>query len=651
MSPKTHRRVASTACALSGLALFSGALKAETYELKLIRVGAQLISPSQATRAEVEDAAEDSRSSSTIGGTEIQNLNPLNTGDALRFGATGLIGAPYSADRFGGSAGIRTFGDWGASTSIDGLPAIKFAGEEGGGYSNARIPTIAIDRISVLRGGRAVQYGNGSDGGVFQTMIKDGRGYNDHFAGSLDYNDASEGVLQAEFADSTDNWDIYIAGRYFDGAYDGEPASLDDQSIGGGVLKYGFNISPKTRLEVLGMLNRSDTDIYRGDAINNIDSDTQFGSVTLEHAFSDNTSVRAGYLRSDTDTQWPARSRDRATIIDIAFADIYLTRSLSDTLSYAGSVGVEYKHTKTLRDNSWENTFDDSALKNVNTLRFRDNLALTLGLRYTDFDNKIVLDGVTRPDNLRTSDITSWDIGAAYSVLPDTRLRASAATGYNRFYEKYGNFGTDALNPVGAEDTIVESTTYEIGIRQDWQDGYVDLALYEVTQEDVPRREGGAIESVEVEQSGLELEAFVRLSSRMVVSAGYMHIFDLEATRADGTKSNGNIFWGSNGVNVPTDQFTVRADFMVNETLSLWGAGLYNEGFEQTPATGETVELRAYERIDVGASWQVSNSIGLRFRVENVTNEKDFGQTLEGATVNTTGKLGTVYWAGIDFVL
>lgn len=626
---------------------------AEVFELEPVVVHGDAIHPSQKNRRNVEQTFTDPRSSSATSGGLLQNLNEVNTSDALRFTTTGLINTPGS-DRFGGPLRIRTFGDWGASTSIDGLPAVKFADEEGGGYSSSRIPTIAIEQIDVHKGGRGVQFGNGSDGGVFQTNIKSGRGYTNHFGGTLDFSTAGESILQLEAANGTEKSDYYVAGSGLYGDFDGtdEPANLDKQTIGSFVGKVGFNPSEATRIEVLGIFSKSDTNMYRNEEVNEIESDTAYASVNLDHALSDTTSVRAGYLHSDTGTVWEARDRDRSTKIDTLFADYFMVTDLSSRVRYSGSAGVEYKTTNTLRDKQWDNTFNDPALKLTNSLTFNENAIITLGLRNTWLDNDIVVNGETQEDTLKDDSVFSWELGGAYSVAESTRLRASAATGFNRFYEKYGNFGSDALNPVGAGDDIVESVSYEIGVNQGFSKGFVDLAFYTITQENVPRRENGAIMNVEVEQSGIELEALSKLTEKFTLSAGYNHVFDVEATREDGTDANGNIFFGSNGVNVAHHQLTLRFDYRWTDTFSVWGAGIHGEPFERVNEDGVTETRREpYQRLDLGAALWVSDNIAARIRAENITDEKDFSSTLEGAPIDTEGKLGRVFWVGVDFSL
>lgn len=644
------RVVVTTAVLLAGTAI--GAARAETFTLEPVQVVGATVHPSQAVRSRVEDSFNQSRSASYVDGSVIQNLNPVNKGDALRYNAVGLINQPGGGDRFGGGTKIRTFGDWGASESIDGLPAFKSAGEEGGGYSNTIIPSIAVDRIGVLRGGRAVQYGDGTDGGVVETTIKSGRSYTGHQAVSLDVSTAREALTQGEIADHGEAWDYYVAGSWLQGEYEGDPENLERQVVLGGLGKAGWNIGPDTRAEFLGIVDRSSPDIIRNGNVEDITVNSEVGAATVDHKYSDRGSLRAGLLVTNTRSTWDARGRDRSVNNRILFADHYLTAPLSDGLRYDGSIGAEYKQTGYLRDRQWDNTFSDVSLKSANALTIDDNLVLSAGLRHTWFSNDIVYQGAEQPDNLADDAVWSYELGASYSVLENTRLRGSFASGFNRFFEKYGNFGTDALNTEGAGDDIVESRTYEIGVNQGWaagrMNGWIDVALYTTEQDGVPRRNDGAIESVTVDQSGLEVELLQQVTSDLVVSAGYMRVLELETTRADGSKVNGNIFWDGQSTSVPENQFSLRADYRLSDAVNLWGAGYYSTGYEAINADGDVTERDGFIRLDLGAGWAITGNWAVRARVENLLDERDFGQTVKGAPVNDEGKLGRVFWLGTD---
>src|SRR3546814_5840891 len=85
-----------------------------------------------------------------------------------------------------------------------------------------------------------------------------------------------------------------------------------------------------------------------------------------------------------------------------------------------------------LRDRQWDNSFDDISLKSANSLTIDDNLVLSAGLRHTWFSNDIVYDGAGQPDNLADDGVWSYELGVSYSVLDDTRVRGSLATGFNQ---------------------------------------------------------------------------------------------------------------------------------------------------------------------------------------------------------------------------
>ncbi|GAB4178689.1 MAG: hypothetical protein OHK0024_16840 [Thalassobaculales bacterium] len=644
------KRSVLTAMLLAGLVPDAGV--AEVLDLSPIKVTAPTIHPSQSVRGEVEGATNASRSATYIDGSVIQNVSPVNKGDAVRYNATGLMNQPGASDRFGGGTKIRTFGDWGASQSIDGLPAIKTSGAEGGGYNNTMIPSIAIDSIGVLKGGRAVQYGDGTDGGVLETRLKSGRGYKNHAAVSVDVSSVPEALTQAEVAHGTERWDYYAAGNYFRGDYDREPPNLEAQKNYGGLGKFGYNLGEATRAEFMTIYDRSRPDIYRNNVLETVETKSFVASGTIESKLTENTSIRFGHLYVDTQSLWPARARDRTIASNVTFLDGYLTQDLAPGIRFDGSIGAQYNHTSYLRDNQWDAAFDDYSLKTSNALTFGGNLVINAGAKITQFNNDITYNGAKQADNLADDQVVSYELGASYTVFERTRLRANTATGFNRFYEKYGNFGTDALNTSGAGDEIVQSVTYEVGVNQRFNGGFVDVALYNTVQDNVPRRaSGGKLESVEVNQTGLEIEALAKLTDSLTVSAGYTRVIDVYATRADGTKVNSNIYWDGQVASIPENQISLRLDYKIDGEWSVWGMAHHNTGFEEVAADGTTRSRRAFTRLDIGTAWQPLPGRAVRLRIENLLDEKDFGTSYDNVTVNDAGKIGRVFWIGFDYTL
>lgn len=636
-------------------AVFFGALTshthAETFTLEPVVIEGSSVHRSQELINEVEKGMNANRTNSYLGGSVLQNLNPVNSGDALRYNVPGIINQPGEGDRFGGGTKIRTFGDFGAASSIDGGPAIRIQGQEGGGYTNTLVPTIAIDRMAVMKGSRGVSYGDGTDGGVIDTRIKSGRNYKDHQAMTFDVSTAREALMQAEAADSTEQWDYYFAGSGLYGAYNGHPEILEQQVVLGGLAKMGYNFNKDTRLEVLGIYDRSDPRIYRNGAVNDIDTRTFYSATTLDSRLSEDNSVRLGYVYEDGGSRWPDRDRDRSITNNIFYGEYYTRADVTKGVTYDGSLGAQVMHVNTKRDKQWDNEFEDYAVYSENAFSIGDDLVVNGGLRYTWFQNDIVLNGVGRADNLDKHSLLSYEGGAAYNVLENTKLRGSYATGFNRFFSKYGNFGSDALSDAGDGDRIVEARTIEVGFNQAWQGGNFDVALYNTVQENVPRRNNDAIESVEVDQSGLEVEVFANLTEKLTASAGYMRVLDVSATRSDGTEVNHNIFWGTQVASVPENQISLRLDYGLTDTVNVWGTAFYSTGYTSVDANGATTKREDFERFDLGMSWAPADDWVLRARVENVTDERGFGQEVTGSYTDTDGNVGRVFWLGFDLKL
>lgn len=621
--------------------------KAEPETLQRVVVTNSSAHSSTSVRARVDSAFDASR---TEGETqEIHKaVNPISVEDGLRYAVSGMLLGPGGGSRFG-TSNVRTFGNWTASSSIDGLPGFKPVGEEGGGYTSSLIPGIAVKKIGVLKGGRGVSRGDGSDGGVIDTQIKSGRDYSKHAAVSFDVSSVPEYLAQFEAADHTDQWDYYVAGSGLFGNFAGTPSNLDDQWIRKGLGKFGYNPNADTRIELIATGGTNDVDVYRGGKLQDVETRSLFGGLTLDHKFDETYAMRLGAMVNDGQTEWAARGRDRQVTTTVGFADINADWKLSDAAQYLAKVGAEARRTDYRRDRIWDATFDDFALYTENTLRLNEKLDLTAGARLTNFNNDIHLNGVRQPDTLKDKFVLAYEASAAYKILEDTRVRMSYATGFNRFYDKYGNFGTDALNAKGAGDNVVESRTIEAGVRQDWSWGHFDAALYNIIQDGVPRRNNNAIENMKVDQSGLELELSLKPLDALSVTAVYTRVLQLEATRANRQKVNGNIFWDGQTSSTPKDQLAITTIYDFSDAVSLWSLALISTGFEAVDANDKVTKYDGFVRWDAGANWQVTDALTVRGRVENILDEKDFGATVAGLPDPNDG-IGRTFWVGVDFV-
>ena len=153
-----YSKIAGTA------AVFFGALTshahAETFTLDPVVIEGSTVHRSQELINEVEKGMNANRSNSYLCGAVLQNLNPVNSGDAFRYNVPGIINQPGEGDRFGGGTKIRTFGDFGAATSIDGGPALRIQGQEPSTAGSVTTTACGWD-TSLKTAGRAGPTGTG----------------------------------------------------------------------------------------------------------------------------------------------------------------------------------------------------------------------------------------------------------------------------------------------------------------------------------------------------------------------------------------------------------------------------------------------------------------------------------------------------------
>lgn len=661
-SPNTFNpnfKMSKVSIAITLLAAFSSHVSAtekkvlnesgNSIKLEEIDISATEVHQAQSLRKQAVEAAAASRSTTELTGGEMSQHNAVKSLNTIQHSVSGMLTSPGSSGHFGGGTKIRTFGDWGAATSIDGLPTFRLSESEGGGYTQTLIPAGAIESITVHKGSQGVMYGDGTDGGTIVTQIKSGRNYQNHVAISADYSTADEKQVQLEAANGTKQGDYYITGRWLDGDYEGTPPNIEQQTVKGGVAKFGWNFSEKTRLEALFINNNSNPLIYRRGALNEIKSRAMVSSISLDHMFDKTLSVQAGMVYSTSDMVWEARNRDRGTDNQIFYTNAFFSHSLDANWGYVGTVGAEISKIDSYRDKKWHNQFNDKSIKSSNTFTYKDELTITVGLRNTWFDNEIEFDNAVQADNLATDSVMSYELSSSYQVTPALKLKGSIASGFNRYYSKYGNFGTDALNPEGAGDEVVEALTYELGANYNWPSGTLDLAVYQTEQDGVPRRNNGAIESMLVEQEGVEIDWLQVITDNLSISANFTHILDLDAIREDGSHVNGNIFWGNQVTPVPTNQLGVQVNYAVSHDVSVWAKGFFNSGFDSTKADGAVIKRESYELLDLGVSWQVTADTLLTARVENITDEHHYGTVIEGNEAPEENNIGRALWLGMKY--
>ncbi|MEG3605013.1 MAG: TonB-dependent receptor, partial [Verrucomicrobiota bacterium] len=109
--------------------------------------------------------------------------------------------------------------------------------------------------------------------------------------------------------------------------------------------------------------------------------------------------------------------------------------------------------------------------------------------------------------------------------------------------------------------------------------------------------------------TGFELQLTGSVTDRWFISAGYT---SLDAKDDDGDRLR----------EAPEDMFSIWNNFAVSDKLAL-NLGIIHQG-ESLTKTGGTATLPEFTRIDVGASYLLSENTRFQVNVENLTDELYF---------------------------
>lgn len=260
----------------------------------------------------------------------------------------------------------------------------------------------------------------------------------------------------------------------------------------------------------------------------------------------------------------------------------------------------------------------------------RRNLGVAGEATYVPDERLTATIGVRVEDNERFGTFTTKRAGVSMLAMPHTRLRATVGTAFREpsFFENYATgfvTGNPGLKPE-------ETRSVEVGVEQGLAGDRATLSLVAFAQRFdnmIDYSGGGACgfsycNVTEVEANGLELEArggvWGPLSASLggtllqtgVLTAGYdaspggQYRTGEALIRRPAVKWSGEVTW--------KDERPFAASVRV---LATGARGDRDFHFPATPVT-----LDAYQRVDVGASWDIARRHALTLRVENVLDEE-----------------------------
>ena len=259
-----------------------------------------------------------------------------------------------------------------------------------------------------------------------------------------------------------------------------------------------------------------------------------------------------------------------------------------------------------------------------------DSLTLLLGVRFDDmrFD---VVDAKTASKSGKDSDFTtSPKVGLTFDVTNEAMLYAAYSEAFApKSGDQYAKLAdnTSRLDPDSFENL-------EFGVKYDLPVGLTLSAAYFEIEANKPELDGtGNSQVIKSEVSGFEIGLTGSLSDKWFLSAGYT---DLDATDKNGNRLR----------EAPESAFSIWNNYLVSDRLAVNLGIIYqDESLMKNPKSDGTIyaeTLPDYVRVDVGASYGLTENTSVRLHVENLFDELYFphshsrNQASVGAPIHAT---------------
>jgi vitamin B12 transporter len=398
------------------------------------------------------------------------------------------------------SIGIRGFRTDTHGNDLQGHVLVLLDGRRAGTGNVAKILTRNIERIEIIRGPGAVQYGSSGIGGVVNIITRRGSG-----------NSAMVEAGAGSFGEFEGTVGGTALKNNFDFAGTLTLQTMDDYDTGAGItydntgydmktgisVNTGYSFAKGNRVGLVFTGFKVDEDGNPG-YIGSIDQDdyTDKSNYSVDLRY-DGRSADAGYqwmaryFFGQDENEWSFPSGSNPDGWDFDTTSSNDTNQQGAQLQASGSFGMAtltagFDWVKYKVENSWtpeETDYSNPALFLLGKAGvLEDRLALTAGLRYDWYDVE-----VTQPAGRDESESHfTPSIGLAWLVIDTLKLRARYAEGFvmpsaEQLAADYWNWGT---RTVGNTDLDPEtSRTYEAGVDYS-KAGFVGSFTYFITDFD-----------------------------------------------------------------------------------------------------------------------------------------------------------------------
>lgn len=547
--------------------------------------------------------------------------------------------AGVSVNAYGGlgsSSGVQLRGMSGSQTLIL-VNGVRTASATLGSTTLSNIPLESIERIEIAKGPHSAAYGADAIGGVINIITKQGGSCSDGKAicGSVTAGVSHPwgGFTAAEVHGEKDGVSFaaganLLGTRGYDFTLNGlEPD--DDGFIRGAV---NFAISKNFewgKIYADGLISRGRNQ-YDGTSLDWMTGTPVYYSNEADTvAFAGKAGVRIDHTEDWSTTVEVSQGFDKAENFrdGVAGGEDYITRRtgvLARTEKGFQTGGVD--HTVLLGGEYYHESITTNAGAYAETGR---DLSAVFGQYSLDYDALRFDSGVRYDYNEQFGDALTYNLGAAYDIVPDLTLRASWGTGFRAptFNDLYYPFsGNPDLDPersrtaeVGLTWAPGVDTRFEVSLYRTWLKDGIAWAP------DPADPSGFTWRPFNVDRarvSGLEITGSHALNDRLSVNGG----IDWRDPRDEAT-----------GNYIPhRERFKATAGFTfaATEALSVGASALYGSGAYADAAN--TTRLDSYVTFDVTAAYRLDERSSFKLAAENLL-DKDYstqsGYRAPGRTV------------------
>lgn len=523
---------------------------------------------------------------------------------------------------FGGAASVRIRGAASEQTLvlIDGVP-INDPTAPGGGYDFASLDAANIERIEILKGPQSTLWGTDAIGGVVSITTKtpkDGLGASAF--GDYGSYETYRGGAAITGANETGDFRLAITGLQTDGISKADEIYGNTEKDGYESLSYaakgGVNLPNEARLG--GSLLYTDSDI-----------ETDSFDATAPGSVSDGDEVtNSESLSGNVTLNFPLLDGRLTNDVLIGYADI-TRRSYSGGVESFSADGERYtyRYQGTLAINSTNRLAIGAEREEISDGTEDTTIDGLFALyEFKPVDTLTLSAGLRNDDHERFGSETTARAAAAWNPSELVTLRASWAEGFKAptlFQTTYVCCGATQPNADLMPET---STGWDAGIDLRTSDGRgtASVTWFEQDLENLIAfsfADGGYSNIALAETNGIEIAGAYRLTDWVSLQANYAY-----TEAEDGT--------GAALIRVPEHAGDVRTVF--DPTGPFSGTVLVRYNGEEEDSTGP---VQSWTRVDLTGSYEVSDTVELYGRVENLF-DRQYQQLLGYGTPGLSGSAG-----------